>query len=365
MIFFLAVPAAALAAEHNSSRPNPLPRCPPEDASRHLLVFHSRGEGSHAFSDSMDNLGCVNFLRGEYLHANPDELQAFFSSSPGEWEKAVAGAIQRLIEQPSTAWDTYARSYGYADAEAYHTSRLRSLRQQLQESARDNERLGCPCTSRGTLVRMDWLDGSIHSSKSWRRREAEHAVDGLCPLLEEGVQPVFLVRADLMRLSLSTYGRFVDGEENNPQFTITKIERKEYDLDILEMAAWASVGRWRTTATIVRALRERCNVRAALHVYEAFEDADGPPEGMAEYLLPCCGGRASAFATRNQTTVRRAHTHRISDFVRNSDAVYFHFATAAYPSFASTLAEQGLELSEIDNIRELPAACAPSTARDS
>jgi hypothetical protein len=78
--------------------------CPSGNNPVHLLVFHDRGEGSHALADRLDNLGCVHFLRGEHLHLHPTVLHAFFRN-PIEM---LPQDVTRLVDawNQSVAWSS-------------------------------------------------------------------------------------------------------------------------------------------------------------------------------------------------------------------------------------------------------------------
>lgn len=91
--------------------------------------------------------------------------------------------------------------------------------------------------------------------------------------------------------------------------------------------------------------------------YEAFEDRGGLPEGTADALLLCYRGCAQAISTRNVSHVRRAHSHKIIDYVSNSNEVFPHFALTPYPTFTQAMAEAGLQPDEVGEFSKSVAAC--------
>ena len=295
--------------------------------------------------------GCVNFLRGEFLHSNPIELRAFYDSAPDEWGTALTAA--------------FAMS-NLTNLTPLTNSSLADLHRQLAGFEQDNQKLRCACTSRGALVRLDVLDGRIEDLiQTVDEGKIVRSVRELCvatsgnPILRR-VRPVVLVRTDLMRWSLSTYGRFMKDEASwpaNPQFGKSNLTSHVYDLSVLSKSAFSAVRIWNNIAVLLRAMRDHCKMPPLVQSYEAFEDRGGLPEGTADALLPCYRGRAQAMGTRNQRNVRIAHSHKISNFVSNSNEVIAHFAVTPYPTFAQALTKEGLRPDEVLEFSESVAAC--------
>jgi hypothetical protein len=313
------------------------PVCPGERQATNLLVFHAYGEGSHALSDALDNLGCVHFIRNEVFKAQVDVLHAFFTSPLETWRQATmrAAIAGNMTEQ----------------------RHLRELAAALDAFMEAETKQGCHCSSRGALVRLDVLDGKPKGG-SWTTAEVRRGIGDLCPLFaptdgSPPVLPVILVRTDLMRWSLSAYGRLTEAVDNNPQFDNKEIVAMNYDLDLLDSGANKNVMVWRFKAVILNALRAVCGVRPAVHVYEAFDMRQGLPEGMANYLLPCYDGTADQLPVdASLETVRQAHTYNINEFVSNAEAVVGLFAMSSFMTFGETLAEQGLSMADIADLSE-------------
>jgi hypothetical protein len=149
------------------SKRSPPPLCGNGASPVHLLVFHDRGEGSHAFADRLDNLGCVHFLRGEHLHLHPAVLHAFFRSRTATW----AADVMRAVAASNQTVDWRGGAQGLS-------AELRSL------AAADGEQQ-CACGSRGSLVRLDTLDGKFKNSCSqWNYNQVAKVARGLCPLFK-------------------------------------------------------------------------------------------------------------------------------------------------------------------------------------
>jgi hypothetical protein len=327
----------AATTEHNVVQRPVRPVCAGEQQATNLLVFHSFGEGSHALSDALDNLGCIHFMRNEVFKAQFEVLHTFFTSPLGTWRQATirAAIAGNMTEQ----------------------KHMRELAAAIDAFREAEIKQGCKCSSRGSLVRLDVLDGKYKLS-TWTTAEVHRAVGDLCPLFaptdgSPPVLPVVLVRADLMRWTLSGYGRMVEGLDNNPQFTNHEISVMEYDLDLLDKGAQRNAGYWRSKTVILSALRTVCGVRPAVHVYEAFDMRHRLPKGMANYLLPCYNGTADQLPVDDSLgTVRQAHTYNINEFVSNADAVVGMFTMSSYMTFGSTLAEQGLSMSDVHDFSE-------------
>jgi hypothetical protein len=159
--------ALFLLATADAARPkrSPHPNCNANPV--HLLVFHDRGEGSHALADRLDNLGCVHFLRGEHLHLHPTVLAAFFRSPTATWASDVLRAI--TAHNQTVDWKGGAQGLGV----------------EIRALAAADTRQRCACASRGTMVRLDTLDGSFKNSCSqWSASQVARAARGLCPLFK-------------------------------------------------------------------------------------------------------------------------------------------------------------------------------------
>jgi hypothetical protein len=159
--------ALFLLATADAARPkrSPHPNCGANPV--HLLVFHDRGKGSHALADRLDNLGCVHFLRGEHLHLHPAVLAAFFRSPTATWASDVLRAI--TAHNQTVDWKGGAQGLGV----------------EIRALAAADTRQRCACVSRGTLVRLDMLDGSFKNSCSqWSASQVARAARGLCPLFK-------------------------------------------------------------------------------------------------------------------------------------------------------------------------------------
>lgn len=302
-----------------------------------LLLFHAESEGSHALSDALDNIACVHFIRSESFKSQVDVLRAFFTSPPNTWQQATVSA---------------ALAGNLTDHK--HLQHLAVVMGEFKEAeTRDR----CLCTSRGSLVRLDILDGNFKGDNRWTSEEVQRAVRDLCPLFNPAdgsppVRPVMLVRTDPMRWALSIYGRLVDGMQNNPQFTTGQISAMEYDLKKLQQAMAQNLHAWRIKADILEALRTVCGVRPAVHVYETFDMRQGLPEGMADFLLPCYNGTADTLPVDDEQTVRHAHSYTIQEFVSNAEEVVAMFAMADFPTFGQVLAERGLSIADLDDFSE-------------
>lgn len=219
--FFMLPPAAAAR-----------PICTGEKRGANLLVFHSYGEGSHALSDALDNTACVGFMRDEQSQAQVDVLRAFFTSPFDTWAEATESAALK--------------SNLTASKDAKY---MRAVIETFKEEQVLNQ---CKCSTRGTLVRMDVLDGHpLKGSGRWTADDLHRAVSDLCPLFKpingsSPVLPVVLVRMDALRWALSSYGRLADDVAGNPQFSTAPIEAVEYDLELLYQVVGKNVVTWRS-----------------------------------------------------------------------------------------------------------------------
>lgn len=282
----------------------------------HILAIHTRGEGSHAFADALDNMDCVHFLRDERMHWQLDELTLFF---------------QGQTPPP--------RSNGKSDSPSPVDVR-------------------CDCISRGTLVRVDRCCGNETAGDmtDFTPDQLKDAVIRMCPLFRNRsmpVLPVLLVRSDLMRWSLSTYGRFDATMLDNPQFSNVHKHAEEvstpiyYHIPTLLQSAHAGVRIWHTQAKLIKGLQEECGVTPMIQLYELFTDNIPWDLHRSEVVLPC-RKRLPYPVTNATVSVRRAHNHDIRSFVANAEEVYAHFALSSeYPRFATVLASEGVDASKL------------------
>jgi hypothetical protein len=108
-------------------------------------------------------------------------------------------------------------------------------------------------------------------------------------------------------------------------------------------SADALIALWHTKARLLQSLLHTCRAQPALHLYESFERRGGDvPADTPDWLLPCYRGDARSLPADTRSTVRRAHSHDIREFVQNADHVEAHFAAARYPSFWEVFKRYGV-----------------------
>jgi len=273
-----------------------------------FYVLHNSHEGSHGIGDKLIRTRCVNFFINEYFDASErngittarqqlDALRTFFSTpliANLKLATVLPQAAGHMIEERVKLWRDQVRLF---DA-------------------------GCPCEARGVLLRA--------------------SAQTLCQL--PGTKPYILVRTDLLRWSLSVYSdRYLQAM---PQFFRTKNgtaydalpPKQAFDVGALGEIADSLVQNWRKKADLYTKL-SRCGLRPRLITFEAFEDTQELPSGLSMQLLPC-EQRKPPPARTEYSSVRIVHSHRISEFVNNSDEVHAFFTATPYPTFAEVFASQ-------------------------
>ena len=240
-------------------------------------------EGSHGLGDKLVGRRCINYMGNEFFDVRRLEnatyqleaLTRFFSMRVGMKAAAVLPGIGHDLAKK---FDTRAKLF---DAD-------------------------CSCSALGALVRV--------------------GPKNLCQL-PRGIKPYILVRTDLMRWSLSVYSEY--NVNSMPQFNNKPLPKTAFRIEKLSNIANYLIGKWRDKAEMFRRL-VRCKFQPQLITFEAFEDSQDLPRGLVRQLLPC----GEEDRRREYSTVRIVHSHRISEFVENSDEVIAHFAVTQYPSFA-------------------------------
>ena len=167
-----------------------------------FAILHSADEGSHHACDILQRIPCVNLLKGE-----PFDKWATSQCAPGEQTRMLELVYTSNVKSLYNAWsDAYPK-----------------CKRQAEEILEEVD-ASCPpeCEQRGVLVRVP--------------------VSTLCKL---NINPIFMVRTDIMRWSLSTYLDGLvetrNGKRAHPQFNMNaedaSRQRFQIDLNVLEELA--------------------------------------------------------------------------------------------------------------------------------
>lgn len=336
---------------------------------QHLLVLHTLGEGAHAHGDILTSLPCTVYLRAEYLVGDTTSfawLKTFFQGSLQSLGSRMASLLHKSREDWLASGHTAAISH-----KSPLNNHLVKLHAEINGSKRRNINASCgSCVSRGMIFRAE-----PETVQDW-------CAKGLFDSAERKIQPVVLVRTDLLRWSLSAYNRrdAVYGEDN-PQFCgvsslkngVVKpcaTERKmvTINLTILAKVASHNVNRWRNVAQTLSILQQ-CGVQPMVSIYESFQDAGLAQDQLSDYLVPCAPRRHQmknipGFETG--VTVHKAHSNQISDFVSNAREVYdFFHLHRVFPTFTEVLRAAHVTVSSVATLQQLSGGFTTRVVQDS
>jgi len=310
---------------------------PAATAETSFVLLHDEQEGSHALVEALAPTCCLDLAgRREEFDARANRLgssivqahmlRAFFTLPAA----ALAGAVEKHVGRSS------------------NVSRPVLLEAAAALAAGKS---GCPCVSRGALVRADAATVCRLGRETLRPSSPR----------QTRLLPFVLARTDLLRVSLSRdpQTKAADGGAH-PQFARAALRNASrrapthYSLAQLDATAKVVLDRWRALALKVRQL-QACGLEPRLLVYEIFDELQAAPASLLPRLLPCSPGATSDGPPRppassrclprqrasvggaGATVVHKAHSHRISEFVANAAEVHRHFISAGFPSFADVL----------------------------
>ena len=276
-----------------------------------FVMLHTEHEGSHAMAEQVNRFNCTAVLTQEQLdpHRQPAD------HSEGGVNSTLLEALQAIFN-------------GGADAVAQTLQRMGRCR--TAECIAEFKDLNREGVSKGVLLR----DRSKGVLLVQLHKELQAAG-------KPGLKPLFLVRSDLLRWSLSRYDSKWSstkapegaGVSQSSRMSLP-VERRTYDLEHLARIAEKGIQSWKERVSVVRYLRQH-GLSPEVLLYEDFLATS--PDAWSAAILEKVNADPCEPHEKRTARVRRVRQGNIRDFAANAEAVEALFAK--YPSLASLFHE--------------------------